>query len=86
MLRPSYTDLMNVLNKESELSSDVTSRYTIVIAAAKRARQIVAGSEPQSETATNKAVSIAVNEMYTNKLSIKKSDDFKDIDFVEKSI
>ncbi len=73
MLRPSYSDLMNVLNTESELESDITSRYTVVIAAAKRARQIVAGSEPQASSAKNKAVSIAVEEMYLNKLHITKS-------------
>ncbi len=73
MLRPSYSDLMNVLNNEGELESDITSRYTVVIAAAKRARQIVAGSEPQSTVKSNKAVSIAVDEMFSNKLSIKKS-------------
>ena len=40
MLRPSYTDLLDVINQETD---DITlgSRYTIVIAAAKRARQLV---------------------------------------------
>lgn len=73
MLRPSYSDLMNVLNNESELESDITSRYTVVIAAAKRARQIVAGSEPQVNKV--KPISIAVEEMYQNKLHITKSKD-----------
>ena len=39
MLRPSYTDLLDVINQETD---DITlgSRYTIVIAAAKRARPV----------------------------------------------
>ena len=47
MLHPSYADLMNVVNKD--VSEDetpiVTSRYSIVMASAKRARQLVSGDE-----------------------------------------
>ena len=39
MLQPSYTQIMNKLNAEGE--SKLTSRYSIVIAAAKRARNII---------------------------------------------
>ena len=40
MLHPSYTDLINVVNKEVEEGDEpvVNSRYSIVIATAKRAR------------------------------------------------
>ena len=43
MLHPSYTDLINVVNKDIEPGEQpvVQSRYSIVIAAAKRARQIL---------------------------------------------
>lgn len=71
MLRPSYSDIANKLNNESDL--DINSRYTIVIAAAKRARQIIAGSQPQCEKSLDKPVSIAVEEMYTDKLYISKT-------------
>lgn len=45
MLRPSYTDLLDVISQETD---DITlgSRYTIVIAAAKRARQLVDHADP----------------------------------------
>ncbi|MBU3804893.1 MAG: DNA-directed RNA polymerase subunit omega [Candidatus Cellulosilyticum pullistercoris] len=39
MLQPSYTQIMQKLNAEGE--SKLTSRYSIVIAAAKRARNII---------------------------------------------
>lgn len=39
MLQPSYTQIMEKLNKEG--TSKLTSRYSIVIAAAKRARRII---------------------------------------------
>lgn len=44
MLHPSYTDLMKVVNSEVEEGEApvVNSRYSIVLATAKRARQIIA--------------------------------------------
>ena len=49
MLHPSYTDLINAVNSGAAESGDepvVQSRYSIVIATAKRARQIIAGDAP----------------------------------------
>ena len=40
MLRPSYTDLLEVINKSNDDSAVTSSRYSIVIAAAKRAMTI----------------------------------------------
>ena len=72
MLRPSYSELMEILNNENEdLDNKITSRYTIVIAAAKRARQIVNGVECDSTgVTTDKAVSIAVNEINKGKIKV----------------
>ncbi len=39
MLQPSYTQIMQKLNKEG--TSKLTSRYSIVVAASKRARYII---------------------------------------------
>ena len=48
MLHPSYTDLIEAVNSDVEPGEQpvVQSRYSIVIAAAKRARQIIDGAEP----------------------------------------
>ena len=48
MLHPSYTDLMKVVNKDVEEGETkvVNSRYSIVMATAKRAREIIGGDEP----------------------------------------
>lgn len=47
------------------------SRYTIIIAAAKRARQLVDGSQPLVDNVkVDKPVSIAVNELYNSKIKI----------------
>jgi len=73
MLRPSYSELMGILNDSNDVDSEITSRYTIVIAAAKRARQIIDGAIPMCQTSTDKSVSIAVEEMYQGKLKISAS-------------
>lgn len=70
MLKPSYAELMDVLNKNSE-GKDINSRYTIVIAAAKRARQLIDGDEPMIENYNSgKPLSTAVEELYENKIQI----------------
>ncbi len=71
MLRPSYTDLLEVMSQRTE-DSTLRSRYTIVIAAAKRARQLVDHAEPLvSDTKVDKPVSIAVNELYQGKINVR---------------
>ena len=73
MLHPSYTDLMKVVNKDVEEGETkvVNSRYSIVIAASKRARQIIAGDEPLVEGAAGKKpLSTAVQELYEGKVKI----------------
>ena len=70
MIHPSYTDLMAVVNSEVEPGEQpvVQSRYSIVLATAKRARQIIAGSEPLVKCASNKPLSLAVEELYSGKV------------------
>ncbi len=70
MLIPSYAQLMDVLNKESDEKNEVTSRYTIVIAAAKRARQLIEGDSAMVVEKKGKPVSTAVDEILKNKIKI----------------
>ena len=69
MLHPSYTDLINVVNKDIEPGEQpvVQSRYSIVIAASKRARQLIAGDDAMVAGA---ALSIAIDELYQQKVKI----------------
>ena len=48
MLHPSYSDLMAIANSDVEEGEHpvVQSRYSIVMATSKRARQIIAGDAP----------------------------------------
>ena len=72
MLHPSYTDLMEVVNHDEtgEEHPVVNSRYSIVLATAKRARQLIDGAEPYVEVDNNKALSIAIEELYRSKVKI----------------
>lgn len=70
MLRPSYAELMEVLNKDSNENDEITSRYTIVIAAAKRARQIIDGDEPMVSEIKGKPLSTAVSELWNDKIKV----------------
>ena len=75
MLRPSYSELMDMINNEQNVDIKISSRYTIVIAAAKRARQLIDGAMPLSYARADKAVSTAINEMAEGKLNISTSKD-----------
>ena len=72
MLHPSYTDLMKVVNKDVEPGEEpvVSSRYSIVMATSKRARQIIAGDEPLVDGTVKKPLSIAVEELNEGKIKI----------------
>ena len=72
MLHPSYTDLMKVVNNEVEQGEApvVNSRYSIVMATAKRARQIIGGEEPLVDTKQTKPLSVAIEELNEGKIKI----------------
>lgn len=70
MLRPSYAELMDVLNKERGDADVITSRYTIVIAAAKRARQLIDNDKPMVKPIVGKPVSTAVEELWQSKIKV----------------
>ncbi len=73
MLRPSYADLINAVNSEVEPGEQpvVQSRYSIVLATAKRARQIIAGADPMIPgSAGKKPLSVAVQELYAGKVKV----------------
>lgn len=77
MLHPSYTDLMEVVNSDVEPGEQpiVQSRYSIVLATAKRARQLITGDEPLVKVkSVDKPLSIAIEELYESKIKIISED------------
>ena len=72
MIHPSYTELMKVVNSEVEPGEVpvVNSRFSIVMATSKRARQIIAGEEPLVPAKGRKPLSIAVDELNQGKIKI----------------
>ena len=80
MLRPSYNDLIKVVNSGVEPGDEplVQSRYSIVIATAKRARQLIAGEEAMVIENGRKPLSVAIDELYQSKVTIVSEDDHAD--------
>ncbi len=72
MLHPSYADLINVVNSGVEEGEDpvVSSRYSIVMATSKRARQIIAGDDELVDGRGKKPLSVAVEELNEGKIRI----------------
>lgn len=73
MIHPSYSELMEEINKDVDRDEVpvVSSRYSVVLATSKRARQIIDGAEPLVPyTSEEKALSIAVDEVYKGKVKI----------------
>lgn len=68
MLNPSFEGIL----KEGD------SRYTLVMLASKRARQLIAGAEPMIETDSVKPLSIAIDEILAKKISYKHISDEKE--------
>lgn len=71
MLHPSYTELMELINKDSDEESPVVgSRFSVVMAAAKRARQIIDNKNVLPEEETHKPLSSAIQEIWTGDVKI----------------
>ena len=73
MLHPSYTELIDVANKNLAEGEEpvVTSRYSVILAAAKRARQLVDGADTEvSGSKDKKPLSVAVEELAADQIHI----------------
>ena len=70
MIHPSYKELMEKINEEnaSQDLPQITSRYSVVLATSKRARQLTNGATPLAEAKSGKPLSIAVEEFYEGKV------------------
>ena len=77
MLHPSYSDLMKVVNSEVEPGEAkvVNSRYSIVMATAKRARQLISGNEALVKGDSLKPLSVAVEELNEGQIKILSDED-----------
>ena len=74
MIHPSYSELIEAINTNNEDDDEalvLNSRYSLVLAASKRARQLIAGAEPLvPDAAGKKPLSVAIDELYQGKVKI----------------
>ena len=80
MLRPTYNDLIESMNRNREEGElEVQSRYSVVIASAKRARQLIDGEEPLIKGEEGKKpLSMAIEEISRNLVNVEKGLDYED--------
>lgn len=69
----------------AELLKKANNRYELVIATARRARQIAAGAEPKTEVKEESPVTLAANEIAEGKVSIVEEPEDENDD-IEKDI
>ena len=89
MIHPSYVELMKVVNEGTDVGEEpvVNSRYSIVCATAKRARQIIDGKEPLIDYhEKDEPLSIAVKELYEGELRILNDDEAAEMAEQEKKV
>ena len=74
MIHPSYSELIEAINTNNEDDDEalvLNSRYSLVLAASKRARQLIAGAKPMvAGAAGKKPLSIAIDELYQGQVKI----------------
>ena len=83
MSQQTYNDLIDAANNTNAIQDDtdklVESRYSVVIASAKRARQLIDGAEPVLPVDPGrKPLSIAVEELAKNAITIKRGAEVED--------
>lgn len=69
MIYPAINDIMKAKN--------ITSKYTLVVATAKRAREINQSKVTFTECKSDKAVTVALHEIYENKVNFKTAEKTK---------
>ena len=73
MIHPSYTELIETINEGQDIDEApvISSRYSLVLATSKRARQLIAGDLPLVDAKEGeKPLSIAIEELNEGKLKI----------------
>ena len=77
MIHPSYTELIQAINNNAEEDDNtmmLNSRYSLVLATSKRARQLIAGKDAMVPSYGKKPLSTAVEEIYKGKVHILPED------------
>lgn len=71
MFQPTYGQIIDKINEENG-EETLTSRYSVVIAASKRARQIVDGAKVLVKSTDEKPLTLAVDELYDGDVRVYK--------------
>ncbi len=82
MIHPSYYELMEKINEGRKQNNEppITSRYSIVLASSKRARQLTNGAKPRIDNPSPKVLSVAIDELYRGAVHIVEKNEGKSIE------
>ena len=64
MIHPSYSELIEAINTNNEDDDEsmvLNSRYSLILATSKRARQLIGGAKPLADNVTERLRSFQVN-------------------------
>ena len=89
MLHPSYTELIDVANQNLAEGEEpvVTSRYSVILAAAKRARQLVDGAETEvMGSKDKKPLSVAVEELAADQIHIMRYEEAAEMEEIVEEV
>ena len=79
MIHPSYSELIEAINTNNEDDDEsmvLNSRYSLILATSKRARQLIGGAKPLADNVKGKKpLSIAIDELNQAKITIAAEDE-----------
>jgi len=82
MIHPSYSELIQVVNEGTEVNEApvVNSRYSIVLATSKRAKQLINKTPSELMQDGKKPLSVALEEIYKGKVKILPEEEMVEIE------
>ncbi len=74
MLFPTSNDLLDIVNADKEKKDKISSKYTVILGVARRARQIVDEENFTGEFLDKNALTVAIEDFEDRAVSLEKSE------------
>ncbi len=74
MLFPTSNDLLDIVNVDKSQNDKISSKYTVILGVARRARQIVDEENMTGEFLDKNALTVAIEDFEDRAVSLEKSE------------
>lgn len=74
MLFPTSNDLLDIVNVDKDQKDKISSKYTVILGVARRARQIVDEENMTGEFLDKNALTVAIEDFEDRAVSLEKSE------------